>query len=75
MMNEFPTKETVEYVRSQYPKGTRVQLCSMTDPYSKLKPGDEGFVTHIDDTATIFVCWNNGENLGIVYGVDSCRKI
>lgn len=74
-MNKFPSREIVESIRRQYPKGTRVALISMSDPYSKLKPGDEGLVSCIDDTGTIFVTWDNGEGLGIVYGEDSCRKV
>lgn len=35
----FPRKEEVEAVRARYPLGTRVELVSMDDPYSKLKPG------------------------------------
>ena len=74
-MNDFPSRETVERIRAQYPKGTRVVLVRMHDPYSRLKPDDEGTVTHVDDTATIFVNWDNGEGLGIVFSEDSCRKI
>ncbi len=51
----FPRKEIVEAVRARYPKGTRVELVSMDDPYSKLKPGDRGTVDHVDDTATVHV--------------------
>ena len=40
----FPTREQVEKVRAEYPKGTRVELVSMEDPYSRLKPGDRGMV-------------------------------
>ena len=29
-------------IRSTYPKGTLVELVSMDDPHSKLKPGDRG---------------------------------
>lgn len=38
----FPRKEIVEAVRARYPKGTRVELVFMDDPYSRLKPGDPG---------------------------------
>ena len=41
-MNGFPSKEIVERLRRQYPKGTRVELVSMNDPFTKLKPGDRG---------------------------------
>lgn len=74
-MNSFPSRETVELIRSQYPKGTRVALVRMSDPYSRLNPGDEGTVTFVDDIGTVFVDWDNGEGLGIAFGEDSCRKI
>lgn len=44
-MNGFPSRETVERLRMTYPKGTRVELVSMSDPYAKLKPGDQGTVS------------------------------
>lgn len=71
----FPNKEAVERVRRQYPKGTRVELVSMSDPYTALKPGDKGTVDFVDDTATIFVRWDNGSGLGVVYGEDSVKHI
>lgn len=74
MMNKFPSRETVEQIRRQYPKGTRVALVSMNDLYTKLRPGDEGCVSCVDDIGTIFVDWDNGEGLGIVFGEDICRK-
>lgn len=69
----FPRKEEVEAVRARYPAGTKVELVSMDDPYSKLKPGDRGTVNSVDDTGTVFVSWDCGSNLGVVYGVDKIR--
>ena len=71
----FPRKEIVEAVRARYPAGTRVELVSMDDPYSKLKPGDRGTVKSVDDTGTVFVSWDCGSGLGVVYGVDIIRLI
>ena len=71
----FPTREQVEKVRAEYPKGTRVELVSMEDPYSRLKPGDRGMVDHVDDTGTVFVRWESGSGLGIVYGEDRIRIV
>ena len=73
--NEFPSRETVERVRKMYPKGTRVELIQMNDPYSRLKPGDRGTVRFIDDAATVFVDWDSGSGLGIVYGEDQVKKL
>lgn len=70
----FPKKERVDAVRARYPAGTRVALVSMgDDPYSRLKPGDRGTVNHVDDTGTVFVNWDCGSGLGMVYGVDQIR--
>lgn len=69
----FPPKELVEAIRARYPEGTRVELVSMNDPYSKLKPGDRGTVNHVDDTGTVFVSWDCGSGLGVVYGEDKIR--
>ena len=57
------------------PQGTRVELINMNDPYTKLKPGDHGTVSMVDDTGTIFVNWDCGSGLGVVYGEDHIRKI
>lgn len=73
--NRFPSRETVERVRKMYPKGARVELVQMDDPYSHLKPGDKGTVQFVDDTATIFVDWDSGSGLGIVYGIDRVKKL
>lgn len=73
--NRFPSQETVGRIRKVYPKGTRVELIQMDDPYTRLKPGDKGTVRFVDDTATIFVAWDSGSGLGIVYGKDQVRKL
>lgn len=71
----FPTREQVEVVRAEYPKGTRVELVYMNDPYGRLQPGDRGIVDHVDDTGTVFVRWDCGSGLGVVYGEDKIRII
>lgn len=71
MMNE----KLLEKVRNQYPEGTRVELISMNnDPYP-IPVGTKGTVQVIDDNATIFVKWDNGSGLGVLYGVDEIRKV
>lgn len=74
-MNRFPSKETVERLRRQYPPGTHVELVQMNDPYSKLKPGVRGTVDFVDDTGTIFCTWETGSTLGVVYGEDLIKKL
>ena len=61
---QFPSKETVARLRNMYPMGTRVELVSMDDPYTKLKPGDKGRVDFIDDGGTVHISWDSGSRLG-----------
>lgn len=46
--------------------GKRVMLVSTNDPYTRLRYGDEGTVTRIDDYGTVFVKWDSGSTLGLV---------
>lgn len=73
--SSFPNRETVERIRKLYPVGCRVELVQMDDPYRKLAPGSQGTVSSVDDTGTVFVHWDCGSGLGIVYGVDRVRRL
>ena len=64
MNNNFPSKEMVALLKSEYPPGCRVELIRMPDPQTNLKPGDQGTVTIVDDIGTIHVQWDNGSSLG-----------
>lgn len=75
MKNGFPSKETVAQVRKMYPSGCRVELISMDDPYTKLSAGEHGSVEFVDDTGTVFVAWDSGSHLGVVYGVDVIKRL
>ena len=76
MGNQFPPRETVERLRREYPIGARVELVSMDDPYNRrLIPGDKGTVRAVDDIGTVFVTWDCGSGLGVVYGVDRIKKL
>lgn len=73
-MNNFPSRETVERIRKQYPVGCRVELVRMDD-FQSPPIGTKGIVTGVDDTGSIMVRWENGSSLNVVYGEDLCRKI
>lgn len=68
-------QSVLQLIKQKYPPGTRVMLIEMDDPYSKLAPGATGKVRDVDDIGTIHVNWDDGGSLGIVYGVDFCKKI
>ena len=70
----FPSKETVERVRRQYPAGTRVELVRMDDRQAP-PPGTKGTVLAVDDTASLIMRWDSGSRLNVVYGEDVVRII
>lgn len=70
------SKETVNWLREQYPTGARVELTKMSDPYNTtLTEGCRGTVRAVDDIGTIHVSWDCGSSLGVVYGEDACKVV
>ena len=70
----FPSRETVERIRRDYPKGTRVELLRMDDLQAP-PIGTLGTVLGVDDTGSLLMRWDNGSGLNVVYGEDMVRKI
>jgi hypothetical protein len=68
-------EKTVRILKELYPKGCRVELIRMEDPYAKIPEGTKGTVTGVDDIGTIHVHWDSGHHLGIAYGEDECRRV
>lgn len=74
MSNNFPSRETVERIRKQYPVGCRVELIRMDD--AQAPPiGTKGTVRYVDDLGSLGVTWDNGSSLQVVNGEDLCRKL
>ena len=74
-MFRMPTEKEVQRIRTLYPAGTRVELISMDDPYTTLKPGDQGSVVGVEDAGQIMMKWDNGSTLSLIPGEDSFRKV
>ena len=70
----FPSKETVERIRKQYPDGCRVELVQMDDVQAP-PIGTKGTVTGVDDTGSLLMRWDTGSGLNVVYGEDIVRKV
>ena len=74
-MNGIISKAALEARRTRFKRGSRVELVSMNDPYTRLKPGDRGRVEFIDDIGTVHITWDNGSTLGAAYGEDHIRLV
>jgi len=64
-------RKMVNFIKEQYPPGTRIRLNSMEDPYAPILPGTEGEVDYVDDEGQIFMKWDNGRTLPLAPGEDS----
>ena len=42
-------RKMVNFIKEQYPPGTRIRLNAMEDPYHPILPGTEGEVDFVDD--------------------------
>ena len=70
----FPSRETVERIRMEYPAGTRAELVRMDD--AQAPPiGTKGTVKGVDDTGSLLMRWDNGSSLNVVHGEDLVRKL
>jgi len=74
-MNGIISKAALEARKARYTPGSRVELVSMNDPYTKLKPGDQGKVLFVDDIGSVHIAWDCGSTLGAAYGEDHIKLV
>ena len=74
-MSDIISKAALEERRARYAPGRRVELVSMSDAHTDLKPGDRGEVAVIDAIGTVFVNWDSGSTLGAAYGADEIKLV
>ena len=74
MAVNFPSREIIKSLRTEFPVGARVEILKMNDVQAP-PMGTLGTVTGIDDLGTIHVHWDNGSSLGVAYGEDKCKLV
>ncbi len=69
------SKEQVNKIREEYPKGTRIELLApLEDKFSKLQAGDKGTVRGVDDAGSIMINWDIGSSLSLLVGIDKFKR-
>jgi hypothetical protein len=65
----------VDAIKEMYPKGTRIELVHMDDPYAPVPSGTKGTVKFVDDMGQIHMKWDNGRTLALIPEVDEFKII
>lgn len=71
----IPTRDCVQRICEAFPEGSEVELIWMDDVYHKIPRGTRGKVVRVDAIGTIFVHWENGSGLGVVWNSDIVRNV
>lgn len=67
--------EVLKKLREDYPKGIRVELIEMHDPYREMPAGLRGTVEMVDDAGGTHIRWDNGSSLAAIHGIDKFKRI
>lgn len=72
----FPDRATIDRLREQFPKGCRIVLDAMDDPFHHIPPGTQGVCHGVDDAGGVMTAWDDGNgSLSVAYGADRAHRV
>ena len=75
-MNEWERQRSrAEYLKKEYPPGTRIVLNSMGDDPRPIQSGMRGTVEAVDGIGTVHCKFDSGRSLGLIEGEDDFRAL
>ena len=74
MRMEVP-EEWLDFLREQFPEGSRIQLREAKDGACPLQAGSVGILKGIDNSGQFHVAWENGETYGLTFASDRFKVL